>query len=203
MATNYKAYENEDGTVQLVKEGSLADQNYSSGTDEPTDVPGLSSTVADDGSAEPVVAVSSFARVRNTGQGGVNLEEPTRISFEPRLEFVGAVESDWTAAEGGIIANFSGIVEVSGQINFWVAGTSPQRSTPHLKATLDGEPGPSVSKHGYIRAASGHNNSTVFISELFRVREGQIIGLTSQQGTVAGEVGTEGGQGSLLVKRLR
>jgi hypothetical protein len=200
MATTYKAYENQDGTVEFVREGSIADQGLAAGSDEPSDIPALEQTVSESGSLDPVE--SSYIRVILEGAENVSQERPTTIPLTNDIDFIG-VNLDWDVSERGIIPQFEGRVEVYAQVGLWTTGTNPQRSAPIVRATLDGEPGKAHAKHTYIRAASGHNNSSALLIDLFDVKPGQTLGVQVSKGSVAGVVNIEGDISFLYVKRIK
>lgn len=200
MATIYKAYENEDGTVEFVKAGSIADQGFSAGSEDPGDVPGLEQSVPEDGS-KPLSA-TSFVRAVIEGALDINTDEGLIPNLIDRPDFLNS-ELDWDVTPRGIVVNFEGIIEVTAQVGFWMEGTTPIRSAPHLKVVLDEQEGRAVAKHTYIRAASGHNNSSAIVVDLFEVRPGQIVNAKVMRGAASGVVNLEGESSFLYVKRLK
>ena len=147
MADVFKYYKNDDGTVSVVVEGSPADQILSTGSDTPSDVPALETTVNDSGAIDPNPLNPSqggsverrLVQVRNLGQENINLDDPVSVQWQDSAQFQVGSKELYTPSIEGVRVSEEGLYKVETHINFWTEGTEAQRAAPQLKITVDRE----------------------------------------------------------------
>lgn len=100
---------------------------------------------------------------------------------------------------GGIICNFSGRIKVTGHVGYTVSGA---RVNVKIRIAIAGVGDALEGKSGYVRNATGHNESSVDVSKYFSVTSGQEV--TIQSRSEAAEITTtmDFGGSMLLIERI-
>lgn len=80
-------------------------------------------------------------------------------------------------ATNSIIINETGRYKVIVNASFDVANNGPQRANPEIYIALDNVREGTVSSTGYMRRASGHNESSVNFTEVIEITAGQVLTL--------------------------
>jgi len=202
MPINYIAYEHDDGTVVFAREGSEAGNILGASAESQPPVPGLAMEVEEDGSAmpPPPPAPMGFVSTGFNGASNVNQDNPTQLLVYDQFLSELDGQTDFELAVDGIRVAFNGHVEVTAQPEFWTPGPDPY--SPQVHITLNGVRQRARSRNSYISSNFGHNNSTAHLTEILKVSEGDVIGVSSQRGANAGTVNLAGDAGGLIMKRL-
>ena len=194
------AYLEHDGVLNYVQEGSSAYQAMIG--DEPDAepefemIPALDIEVEDDGSIQ---GSRSIAKAYLQGETDINVQTK-QIRSDVDLSISNS--SDFIFSESGTTVEFDGLLKIDMQIGLWSTGTEPQRAAPILEVTVNGQAIASQARQTYIRAQSGHNNTTAKLTDLISVKQGDLISVQSSIGAAAGVVNIEGGKSFLILERV-
>ena len=116
------------------------------------------------------VNVFSFCQVRNTDTStDINVGTAANIPFGGTTD---ATDSDYTLASNSVTVNFDGVVTVQAHIS---QSGSSSRSNVGIWITKNNTKVSGVGQSGYIRALSGHNESSSHMSATFAVSDGDVI----------------------------
>ena len=105
----------------------------------------------------------------------------------------------FTPSTDGITILEDGIYEFS--INMYM-NSNDVRTCPGYRFTIDGTPIGSISASSYIRDASGHNESSSNLEELFEITAGQKIGVQTLLLANVGTVTLPASESSFIIKRI-
>jgi len=145
-----------------------------------------------EGSAAPF----SFCQVRNTDTStNINVSTAANIPFGGTND---ATDSDYTLASDSITVNFDGVVSVQAHIS---QSGSVARSNVGIWITNNNTKVSGVGQSGYIRAASGHNESSSHVSATFAVSDGDVIRVQGKQRAASGTVNQIAGESQVTVYR--
>jgi hypothetical protein len=141
-------------------------------------------------------SVFSFCQVRNAnGTTNINTPIPSNIPFGG---IVDATDSDYTLSSNSVTVNFDGAVNVQAHIS---QSGSGQRTNIGIWITLNGTRVSGVGQSGYIRSASGHNESSSHISATFSVSDGDVIRVVGEQRGNSAIVTQISGESQVTVER--
>jgi hypothetical protein len=132
-----------------------------------------------------------------------NLNLSTATTFPTEVPITGTTEiagTNYTIVGNGIQCNFDGLVKISANVHLF--STDP-RAAIQLRARLNGTAFGPVGSSGYIRDATGHQESSLHLCVWTQVTSGQIISLgTRRESTQAGSVTMAlSGSSNLMVER--
>ena len=138
----------------------------------------------------------SFCQVRNTDTStNINQATAANIPFGGTND---ATDSDYTLASDSITVNFDGVVSVQAHIS---QSGSVARSNVGIWITNNNTKVSGVGQSGYIRAASGHNESSSHVSATFAVSDGDVIRVQGKQRAASGTVNQIAGESQVTVER--
>ena len=144
----------------------------------------------------PTVPVFAFAQVRNTDSTtSINTGGWTDIPFGGAVD---ASSTDFTTAADSITCNFTGIISVQALIS---QTGSVARSNVGIRVTLNNNPISGVGQSGYIRSASGHNQSSAHIHATLSVIPNDVIRIQSIAMAAGGTVTQKLGESVVTVER--
>ena len=142
------------------------------------------------------VNVFSFCQVRNTDTStDINVGTAANIPFGGTTD---ATDSDYTLASDSITVNFDGVVTVQAHIS---QSGSSSRSNVGIWITKNNTKVSGVGQSGYIRALSGHNESSSHMSATFAVSDGDVIRVQGKQRAASGTVNQIAGESQVTVER--
>jgi len=138
----------------------------------------------------------SFCQVRNTDTStNINQATAANIPFGGTND---ATDSDYTLTSSSVTVNFDGVVNVQAHIS--QSGSVP-RCNIGVWITKNGTVVSGVGQSGYIRAASGHNESSSHMSATFAVSDGDVIRVQGKQRAASGTVNQIAGESQVTVYR--
>ncbi len=138
--------------------------------------------------AEVTPNVFAYAQVRNTDTTtDINTAGWTVIPFGGTVD---NADAGFTTASDSITVGFDGVVSVQAAIS---QETVQTRTNVGIRITKNGAAVSGVGQSGYIRDASGHNNSSSHIHSVFAVASGDVIRVEGQ---------TRGSGGTLVYQVL-
>jgi len=141
-------------------------------------------------------SVFSFCQVRNTDETTlINTSSPSNIPFGGTTD---KADADYTLASDNIICNFDGVINVQAHISQF--GTVV-RSNVGIVITKNNTIVSGVGMSGYIRAGTGHDESSSHISATLDVSDGDIIRVTGQRKGAGGTVVQIAGQSQITIER--
>jgi len=142
------------------------------------------------------VNVFSFCQVRNTDTStDINVGTAANIPFGGTTD---ATDSDYTLASNSVTVNFDGVVTVQAHIS---QSGSSSRSNVGIWITKNNTKVSGVGQSGYIRALSGHNESSSHMSATFAVSDGDVIRVQGKQRAASGTVNQIAGESQVTVER--
>lgn len=147
-------------------------------------------------------AQSSYFRCENVDIV-VDLNSSTG-DYTTQVPIVGVVShnvgSDFQAVGQTVQANFDGDIKLHCVVK--ILGTGARQS-PNIRTRINGTPLGSIGASGYIRNSTGHAESSLHISDIFTVADGDIIDIGSRREGGAGIVTMNPiGGSTLIIERL-
>ena len=136
-------------------------------------------------------------KVTNTATGNINTSSETTFNNFTTTDLLGSTRGQFTFASDGITPNFTGTVDIV--FNIQIAATGA-RVAPGFRWKHNGTTGPWVI-HTYIRAASGHNESSANFSTTIDVVANQKIQIESKAFAVVNNVTCADNGVEFIIKR--
>lgn len=142
---------------------------------------------------------SKILKLSNTVITDINTNAGVNFSGFNTTALINDFGSDVTIANDSITFNFTGRVRCD--FNFFLTTTSP-RANVLFRWRINNQDQLGRSAHNYIRSASGHNESSSCLSEIFDVTNGDVLQIRCTRLAAAGTVTVPASESLFQIERL-
>lgn len=143
--------------------------------------------------------IGELMELTNTNLADINVLTGASVTFN-LTSLHNTDPSLYTATAAGIEVAESGVYEAYTNIYMEASGA---RNNAAVEFTIDGTAQGIRSASGYVRRASGHNESSTSLQQILTLAAGEVVGVRGFQISSNGTVNVPAGQSNLILKRIK